>query len=164
MKTRERLVNNHTAKLLHELGFKGEKQSTVVITWSQDKDSLTKEDYQPSCFLNENYFKHEYEKEDFKSVFKDCGKYLEIQFPTLSATQKWLRDSYNVYIEIKKNIDGYSSFTYPNYELDGKFWLNYICEMSDDNLRKNHLFETYEDAQEDGIYKALEEIKNGKII
>lgn len=75
--------------------------------------------------------------------------------PSQSFLQKWLREKYDIHIEIKKNVDGYSFIVYPKYELNGDFWLNYIQEMSDPEVRKKHLFPTYEKALEIGLQEAL---------
>lgn len=78
-----------------------------------------------------------------------------IQRPTQTALQKWLREKHNIHIELKKNIDGYSFIIYPDHELNGDYWVNYIIEMTDDEKRKKHLYKTYEMALEKGLQQAL---------
>jgi hypothetical protein len=79
---------------------------------------------------------------------------------TQSLLQKWLREVHNIHIEIKKNIDGYSFIIYPDYELSGKWWINYILEMSDEEKRKTHLYNIYEEALEIGLQEGLKLIKD----
>lgn len=87
------------------------------------------------------------------------GKEETIQRPTQTKLQKWLREKHNIHIELKKNIDGYSFLVYPDHELNGDYWINYIMEMTDDEKRKKHIHKTYEKALEKGLQQALKLIK-----
>ena len=66
--------------------------------------------------------------------------------PTLDVAQRWLREIKNIHIEISPNSD-MSAYIY-NILLPGdKFWLGSPIS-----------YITYEEAQEDGIKKALKKI------
>ena len=110
----ETLITFKIAKLAKEKSFSSCLKSTIIISWSQDRDYRTQIPYEPNCFLNGEHFEdYEYSKEEFKSLFKDDDSYsADVQIPSQSVLQKWLREEHNIHIwaSCKTNDDGKTIF------------------------------------------------------
>lgn len=147
----EQLVSFETAKLAKEKGFKINKNSTISIQWTQDCDSKSRIPYEPYCFLNGNYFKkYNYCKDKFKKIFADKTKYsIEVQIPTQSLLQKWLREVHDIHL----NVEFYPDRKEKRYCITGDYktlnrwtWLDHEHDI---------YFEIFEDALELGLQEAL---------
>ena len=144
----ETLITFKTAKLAKEKEFLSCLKSTVIISWSQDRDYRTQIPYEPNCFLNGEHFKgYEYSKEEFKSLFKDDDSYsADVQIPSQSVLQKWLREEHDIEV-----------WATP-YLHDKKKEYNYmIVNRNVDvyDLISGDEYNTYEEAMEDGLFEAL---------
>lgn len=105
---KEKLISLETAKILHDLNIKFDKKTTIYVMWSKDYDYTTKIPFEPQVFLNGNFYEDfEYDLEEFKNVFEISDKYLEIQFPTQSLLQKYLRDIHDIEIAVQWFENGY---------------------------------------------------------
>ena len=139
----ETLITFKTAKLAKEKGFSSCLKSTIIISWSQDRDYRTQIPYEPNCFLNGEHFEdYEYSKEEFKSLFKDDNSYsADVQIPSQSVLQKWLREKHNIYVLINVTID------YSNYIS--------IIWFKGKKIKPSGRFINYENALEIGLQEAL---------
>jgi hypothetical protein len=139
----ETLITFKTAKLAKEKGFSSCLKSTIIISWSQDRDYRTQIPYEPNCFLNGEHFKeYEYSKEEFKSLFKDDNSYsADVQIPSQSVLQKWLREIHKIDVLINVTID-YSNYI-PIIWFKGK------------KIKPRGKFINYEEAMEEGLFQAL---------
>lgn len=167
---KEGLIQFETVKLALEKGFKCNTDSTVQISWSQDCDYITKIPYEPSCFLNGDFYKEfEYDIQLFKDTFKDIGKWINIPIPTQSVLQKWLREEHEIIVFAQHETidDAESAWTwaikiYVPEGVEGTrkkkeydFWKCHYS-FSYENMM---WWKTYEEALEDGLLKALKLIK-----
>lgn len=82
-------------------------------------------------------------------LLKEKGMFTDIEFPTQSIVQKWLRETKNLHIEIYRSAVGYG---YAIMESDNGTW-----QEDDDSRGPNDggLWDTYEEALEAGIQEAL---------
>ena len=79
-------------------------------------------------------------------LLKEKGMFTDIEFPTQSIVQKWLRETKNLHIEISYMYGDYWTYdilTIPNHDLVG---------LSD---RPIIHYKSYEEALEAGIQEAL---------
>ncbi len=152
---KEKLVSLETAKILHDLDIEFDGDATVHVMWSKDCDYKTKVPFEPKVFLNGNYYEDfEYDLEEFKEIFKEGKKYLDIQFPTQSLLQKWLRDTYDIYVE-----------SYHDYDpKDGKYQFYTNWGFQDPNTIEKkqsgwfdeyNNWKKYEDALEFGLQEGI---------
>jgi len=147
---KEKLISLETAKILNDLNIKFDKNTTVYVMWSKDCDYTTKIPFEPQVFLNGNFYEDfEYNLEEFKKVFETGEKHLEIQFPTHSLLQKYLREAHDMHIGIMNNIGTF------HYQID----IRPINKETFDKLQWNHINIgsriTYEDALEFGLQEAI---------
>lgn len=89
------------------------------------------------------------------------GKYGGLSAPTLEVAQRWLRKVKNYYVSIDVDCDSVGVFYTVGYVFhDGdNYNASHIWEkdeQGEDNHRRLKIFNTYEEAQEAGIKKALE--------
>ena len=79
-------------------------------------------------------------------LLKEKGMFTDIEFPTQSVAQKWLRETKNLHIEISymyENYWLYDILTIPTHDLIG---------LSDRPIIR---YNTYEEALEAGLQEAL---------
>lgn len=79
-------------------------------------------------------------------LLKEKGMFTDIEFPTQSVAQKWLRETKNLHIEISYMYENYWTYdilTIPNHDLVG---------LSDRPIIR---YNTYEEALESGLQEAL---------
>lgn len=162
---KEKLISIETAKILHDLNISGfDEDTTVYVMWSKDCDYKTKIPFEPNVFLNGNYYEDfEYDLEEFKEVFKEDKKYLEIQFPTQSLLKKWLRETHNIGVESHhdynpkdKGSQFYTSWGYYNgKEIGGISNVNGWYDEYND-------WKKYEDALEFGLIETLKMVKSAE--
>lgn len=79
-------------------------------------------------------------------LLKEKGMFTDIEFPTQSVAQKWLRETKNLHIEISYMYENYWTYdilTIPRHDLIG---------LED---RASVRYNTYEEALEAGIQEAL---------
>lgn len=79
-------------------------------------------------------------------LLKEKGMFTDIEFPTQSVAQKWLRETKNIHIEISymyENYWLYDILTIPTHDLIG---------LSDRPIVR---YNTYEEALEAGLQEAL---------
>ena len=79
-------------------------------------------------------------------LLKEKGMFTDIEFPTQSIAQKWLRETKNIHIEISymyENYWLYDILTIPTHDLIG---------LSDRPIIR---YNTYEEALEAGLQEAL---------
>lgn len=77
---------------------------------------------------------------------KEKGMFTDIEFPTQSVAQKWLRETKNLHIEISYMYENYWTYdilTIPRHDLIG---------LSDRPIIR---YNTYEEALEAGLQEAL---------
>jgi hypothetical protein len=87
-------------------------------------------------------------KESYSSLTKvTSSSYNEYSAPTQSLLQKWLRDKYNIHIEIRKEWEG-----------DVCLGFEYLIEEHDGSTQ-GLTYPTYEQALEKGLIEALKLIK-----
>lgn len=159
----ETLITFKTAKLAKDKGFSSCLKSTIIISWSQDRDYRTQIPYEPNCFLNGEHFEdYEYSKEEFKSLFKDDDSYsADVQIPSQSVLQKWLREEYNIRIFC----------TFETIDDSETAWVwNIVKDNIEGNGRKKDTWDfydrwdsfsymmwwkDYEEAMEEGLFQAL---------
>jgi len=88
----------------------------------------------------------ELEFEDYETTtMKNTVVALMVTAPTQSLLQKWLREKHDIHINIFRNEDGHINYT---YKFDNPY------------ERSTMWFSTYEKALEEGLYKALQLIKD----
>lgn len=82
-------------------------------------------------------------------LLKEKGMFTDIEFPTQSIAQKWLRETKDLHIEIYRSAVGYG---YAIVKADNGTW-----QEDDDSRGPNDggLWDTYEEALEAGIREAL---------
>lgn len=79
-------------------------------------------------------------------LLKEKGMFTDIEFPTQSVAQKWLRETKNLHIEISYMYENYWTYdilTIPTHDLIG---------LSDRPIIR---YNTYEEALESGLQEAL---------
>lgn len=79
-------------------------------------------------------------------LLKEKGMFTDIEFPTQSVAQKWLRETKNLHIEISYMYENYWTYdilTIPRHDLIG---------LSDRSIIR---YNTYEEALEAGLQEAL---------
>lgn len=79
-------------------------------------------------------------------LLKEKGMFTDIEFPTQSVAQKWLRETKNLHIEISYMYENYWTYdilTIPRHDLIG---------LSDRPIIR---YNTYEEALEAGLQEAL---------
>ena len=79
-------------------------------------------------------------------MLKEKGMFTDIEFPTQSVAQKWLRETKNLHIEISYMYENYWTYdilTIPRHDLIG---------LSDRPIIR---YNTYEEALEAGLQEAL---------
>jgi hypothetical protein len=79
-------------------------------------------------------------------LLKEKGMFTDIEFPTQSVAQKWLRETKNLHIEISYMYENYWTYdilTIPRHDLIG---------LSDRPIIR---YNTYEEALESGLQEAL---------
>lgn len=79
-------------------------------------------------------------------LLKEKGMFTDIEFPTQSVAQKWLRETKNLHIEISYMYENYWTYdilTIPRHDLIG---------LSDRPIVR---YNTYEEALEVGLQEAL---------
>lgn len=124
----EELVTLETAKLLKEKGFVWECEHLI------DRNKVvTKYDIPQSM----------------SCCIEIDGESVEFLCPTLYVAQKWLRETKNLHIEIYRSAVGYG---YAIVKADNGTW-----QEDDDSMGPNDggLWDTYEEALENGIQEAL---------
>lgn len=86
---------------------------------------------------------------EIAKLLKEKGMFTDIEFPTQSIVQKWLRETKNLHIEIYRSAVGYG---YAIVKADNGTW-----QEDDDSRGPNDggLWDTYEEALEAGIKEAL---------
>jgi len=166
---REKLISIETAKILHDLNISGfDEATTVYVMWSKDCDYKTKIPFEPKVFLNGNYYEDfEYNLEEFKEVFKEGKKYLEIQFPTQSLLKKWLREVHNIDVDVFRDSEVHFK--------DETKWIVKVSNWNDIKIFKSPIadikhpsnwhgidFKSYEEAFEKGLFNALKLVKSAK--
>lgn len=118
----EQLVSLPAAKLLKEKGF------DIKCLWWYDLSTN-----KLSCFENSyRYQQRQLEK--------------EINTPTQSLAQKWLREKHNIHIEIMNMRTGWYCY------------IHYPCD-SQEGIGAENPFDSYEQALEAGLIEALKLIK-----
>ena len=88
------------------------------------------------CYLDEYNFKPFIEKVKCMSA------------PTQSLIQKWLRETYSIYISIKTHLN-----------LDGKYLFSFNYYLNNKIVKNNKRFKTYEEALENGLIECLKHLK-----
>ena len=138
----ETLITFKTAKLAKDKGFSSCLKSTIIISWSQDRDYRTQIPYEPNCFLNGEFFEgYEYSRDEFKTLFKDDDSYsADVQIPSQSNLANWLREEHNIDVLINKAISGV---------------YYYIIWQGSKKLKPVGRFYKYEDCFEEGLFEAL---------
>lgn len=83
---KEQIVTLGIAKLAYDKGFRTDTETVVRIQWTQDCDATTRIPYEPSCFLNGDYFnEYDYDPSEFKSLFSTDKEYsVDIVIPTVN--------------------------------------------------------------------------------
>lgn len=79
-------------------------------------------------------------------LLKEKGMFTDIEFPTQSVAQKWMRETKNLHIEISYMYENYWTYdilTIPRHDLIG---------LSDRPIIR---YNTYEEALESGLQEAL---------
>ena len=79
-------------------------------------------------------------------LLKEKGMFTDIEFPTQSVAQKWIRETKNLHIEISYMYENYWTYdilTIPRHDLIG---------LSDRPIIR---YNTYEEALEAGLQEAL---------
>lgn len=156
------LISFETAKLAKEKGFKGNKNSTIHIDWSQSYDYQTKIPFEPYCFLNGDiYNNYKYSVEKFKKLFRDKKAFsVKVDIPTQSLLAKWLREIHNIDCFPQHQFLGESGcikytplITTSINDIDSEDYCNYSFE---------EIYNTYEQAFEFGLQEALKLIKINK--
>lgn len=147
----ETLITFKTAKLAKDRGFSSCLKSTIIISWSQDRDYRTQIPYEPNCFLNGEYFEdYEYSREEFKTLFKDDDSYsADVQIPSQSVLANWLLENHGIFVtvEIAYNEWGrYSAGIYRKAK-DGK-----TAMLAQDGMT---IFDNPHDSMEEGLQEAL---------
>jgi len=124
----EELVTLETAKMLKEKGFVWECERTI------------------SCDKIIRRWNH---PQYISCCTEIDGELVEFLCPTLYVAQKWLRETKNLHIEIYRSAVGYG---YAIVKADNGTW-----QEDDDSRGTNDggLWDTYEEALEAGIIKAL---------
>ena len=135
----EQLINFETAKLAKKKGFnepclRGLKDNSLLFVNYNDEEGV----------LSDKHWLTNYE--DGKTM----KNYHTI--PTQSLLQKWLREEYNIEVEVYKTIE---DLTGNNYGCNGILW--YSNKSTSDLF--NIYNKSYEKVLEEGLFKALESIK-----
>ena len=87
-------------------------------------------------------------KYPFGTILEDCY----YKRPTQSLLQRWLREKYNIQIEIYYGLNGYLVKAYKTVEEA----INLELKIIAGEVKK---YETYEEALEDGLMEALTKIE-----
>ncbi len=82
-------------------------------------------------------------------LLKEKGMFTDIQFPSQSIAQKWLRETKNLHISIIRNACGYS------YDICKADNGTHIAEGIFKGANDGGEWDTYEEALEAGIQEAL---------
>ena len=133
----EHYVSLEVAKLLREAGFDWEVNHCYPRCDSLDNSC--------SGYMEDLRFYHNI----------NDGKYGGVSAPTLEVAQRWLREVKDILLYITpKKVDNKCKWI---------FWYIDLRDLSDIEQRySNQTFNTYEEAQEAGIKKALEIINKGE--
>jgi hypothetical protein len=145
---KEQLISFETALLAKEKGFKIKHRNIASVYWCNDIDSITKTQYKPYFFLNGDYLRgyKKYKENTVKELTKLSDRYVDIQLPTQSLLQKWLREKHNIHINMYRNALGFQC------NLDKAECGTHICKVVEDEEL------TYEQALEAGLKEALKRI------
>lgn len=133
---REKLISFETAILAKEKGFKNACDRFV----NKDNEYIFMPDL---LYPNNSEFSHNSEEDPEVVEWKELMKTLVLA-PTQSLLQKWLREVHKISIK----IDDY----YTNSRV--RFDYN-VCELGSQEDNPVGIFETYEEALENGLYQAL---------
>lgn len=153
----EKIIAFETAKLLKEIGFSVYLKTTYTQYHEEyiyDEDPTHPESYKKDevRFNNRWYYKN---SED------SFSKYFTVyEAPSQSLLQKWLRAIHHMLVIIIPDfyLDGINyNVQVLTYDTDGFDFVS--NELSTGSYGDNGEFETYEDALEFGLFKALEKIK-----
>ena len=129
-------VSLEVAKLLKEAGFDWEVNHSYPNVSALDNSC--------SGYMEDLSFYHNL----------NDGKYGGLSVPTLDIAQRWLRENKDFDINVLTDFDSVKKLYYVRYVVkDGHYKTYYIS-----NNRSYVYFNTYEEAQEAGIKKALEMI------
>ena len=133
---REKLISFETAILAKEKGFKNACDSFV----NKDNEYIFMPDL---LYPNNSEFSHNSEEDPEVVEWKELMKTLVLA-PTQSLLQKWLREVHKISIKID------------DYYTNSKVRFDYnVCELGSQEDNPVGIFETYEEALEDGINEAL---------
>lgn len=135
----EYYVSLEVAKQLKEAGFDWEIYDGYIIY--ENGGGFTTKFQTPHNFNGNN-----------GDLFIDYGGHKEVlSRPTLEVAQRWLREVKGIHITVKPNEASANCKYFVTVIVNDTKWGN----VQDDN-RKTIMFNTYEEAQEAGIKKALE--------
>jgi len=133
----EQLITFDTAKLAKEKGFDLE---FCNVGWHGDFGDLKGDSYP---FLGTYSF--------YKSIYCNNKDEHQIQRPTQSLLQKWLREIHNIHLLLEPYYDEQKVLVY-GFDL--------ITERTEEETIVEKGFKTYEDGLEIGLQEALKLIEN----
>jgi hypothetical protein len=134
----EQLITFDTAKLAKEKGFDLE---FCNVGWHGDFGDLKGDSYP---FLGTYSF--------YKSIYCNNKDEHQIQRPTQSLLQKWLREVHNIHLLLEPYYDEQKVLVY-GFDL--------ITERTEEETIVEKGFKTYEDALEVGLQESLKLVKDG---
>jgi len=134
----EELITFETAKLAKEKGLDLE---FCNVGWHGDFGDLKGDNYP---FLGTYSF--------YKSIYCNNKDEYQIQRPTQSLLQKWLREIHNIHLLVEPYYDEQKLLVY-GFDL--------ITERTEEETIAEKGFKTYEDALEIGLQEGLKLVKDG---
>jgi hypothetical protein len=134
----EQLITFDTAKIAKEKGFDLE---FCNVGWHGDFGDLKGDSYP---FLGTYSF--------YKSIYCNNKDEHQIQRPTQSLLQKWLREVHNIHLLLEPYYDEQKVLVY-GFDL--------ITERTEEETIVEKGFKTYEDALEVGLQESLKLVKDG---
>jgi hypothetical protein len=134
----EQLISFETAKLAKEKGLDFE---FCNVGWHGDFGDLKGDSYP---FLGTYSF--------YKSIYCNNKDEHQIQRPTQSLLQRWLREVHNIHLLLEPYYDEQKVLVY-GFDL--------ITERTEEETIVEKGFKTYEDALEVGLQESLKLVKDG---
>tara|TARA_R110002020_G_C15845609_1_gene735618 strand:+ start:139 stop:600 length:462 start_codon:yes stop_codon:yes gene_type:complete len=152
---REQLVTFKTANLAKEKSYKGGSSNIFILhhsTYEYDGDPNHRESYKEGDLTADSKFymvNGEFNLGDLSNEY-----YTLYERPTQSLLQRWLREVYNVHIQIQvlgQFVDGENKFYCQVVEFGKNKWISKFVSSK--------LKYSYEEALEKGLQEALKLIK-----
>ena len=144
----EYYVSPEVAKLLKEAGFDRKITSYYVRYYEGDgnDDSTPTDEFR--LHISDNTYCTDYNNTPLTYI---NGILHKLSAPTLEVAQRWLREVKGIHICVKPNEATANCKYFVTVIVNDTKWGN----VQDDN-KKTIMFDTYEEAQESGINKALD--------